>query len=425
MAITLPPVLDQGEEQRAVAAHILRRTGFGPFPGAVEAALDAHGSPDAILEAAIAAEPIPFPVIEGIDGPLDLENEALGNNALQKGWVRRMIDDDAGLHEKMMWFWHTHFTTSLTKAPGPYCWRQLRLLHQEALGNFGDLAKAMSVDAAMLQFLDGANSQVQDPNENYSRELLELFTMGRGNYTEDDVRAGARAMAGWRVVPDEAGPVRDPMSSLREPVTYLGATKVFTPDLAVDQILAQDATAPFIVAKLARYLIAVDPSPAQVAEWAQLFRSSGYEIRPLVEAMLRSDLFASARLSRSRHGIEWMCVVLRTTGIDVPDSHYTEAFSQVPYAPPNVAGWPDRWLTTSMFYARAAFLYGMDSYGFDLAKEPIGDVTDPVPDLLAHCGLYDVSTSTTQALQAVVDEAPDDQQRWIRSALLTPEFALA
>jgi len=405
-------------EQRAAAAHVLHRTSFGPFPGGVGAALDRHGDADSLLEATIAAAPVPLVTPANIDRPFDVNDKDLDNEELSNRWIERMCRDDVGLHDKMVWFWHTHFTSGFTKVAGLFCWRQLRTFHELALGNFGDLTKAITIDGAMLQWLDGSGSQQNEPNENYGRELLELFTMGRGNYTEADVRAAARGLAGWSVS-NERGVERFDVSSLSDPVTFLGRTEVFDVDSVVDRILEIPATAEFIVAKLARYFVGTVSNDV-VRTWADQFRSSGYELRPVVETILRSPEFRAARGGRGRSGIEWLCGVIRCAGLDPHQSWHIEDFAQIPYKPLNVAGWPDQWLSTSSLYARAAFVFGLD-----LQHAPLPTGGEDVDAVLEHCSLYEVSEPTRAALADVARRADGDRTHLLRAALISPEFAVA
>lgn len=401
------------------AAHVLRRTTFGPYPGAIAAALDAHGTAAAVIEAQLAAAPVPFSAPMDLDAPTDPAASTGTTDTLVRGWIARMLDPAAGLHEKMMWFWHTVFTSSTSKADGPNCWRQLRLLHRHALGNFGDLARSMNTDGAMLQWLDGGLSTPGHPNENYGRELLELFTLGRGHYTEQDIRTAARFLAGW--TPDRGAP-RPSFSDapeLHEPGEFLGATAVFTPDTLIDRILEQEATAPFIVAKLAAYLVGGDVPAATIDAWASTFRSSGYEIQPVVATMLRSPEFTAARWSRARNGIEWLCASVAAMRSEVPSSWVVQDFAQVPFWPLNVAGWPNRWLTASSLFARAGFLVAQP-----VTWVPASDA-DPVDAAIDQCSLVEVSPSTRTALANVVATQPDDPPAVLRAALMSPEFAVA
>lgn len=409
---------DGGE---AATAHVLRRTTFGPFPGQVERMLDEHGTPGAVLEAALAAQPVPYDPPPKIDEPFDPEDRTLVNEELIAHWLERMSSDDAWLHEKLMWFWHSHFATGIDKATAVYCWRQLRTFHREALGNFADLTRAMVTDAALLQYLDGDGNQASDPNENFGRELMELHTMGRGHYTQADVRAAAQALSGWSVVHERNGPTFSEGIALTSPVTFLGRPDVLRADDVADQLMAQEATAPFITRKLATFLLGADvASDDDIAAWARSFRSSGYEIGPLVEQILQSERFAASRHARARNGIEWICTLRRV--IDSTDMEIWDlsGFAQIPYAPYNVAGWPDRWTSMSSLFARVAYLERVEIRD-DLLEGAGGDRADAA---LARAGLFEVHEETRAALRAM-DQRGASGSDLVRGALATPEFALS
>ena len=166
-------------------AHLLRRTSFGPLPGQV-AALSAGGI-SAAINSVLAKPAIKY-------------KAHAGNNIepLQFSWLDRMANAKAGLHEKMVWFWHGHFTSSNAKVGNPALLAiQHNVFRAHALGNFRDLAYAITIDPAMLVYLDGDGSTIDAPNENYARELQELFTIGQPNVTQPNVVNAAKALSGW------------------------------------------------------------------------------------------------------------------------------------------------------------------------------------------------------------------------------------
>ncbi|MGD9796333.1 MAG: DUF1800 family protein, partial [Acidimicrobiia bacterium] len=167
-------------DDRALVAHLLRRTTFGPFPGQVEAL--AERGIDVAVRSVLSAN------------ALQLDPPEFGTDdderVLVDWWLDAMANPAAGLHEKMVWFWHGHLTSSLDKAEVQLMWRQHQLLRKHALGNFRDLLQAITIDAAMLAWLDGNGSTSEAPNQNYGREVMELFTLGHdGGYSEADVAA--------------------------------------------------------------------------------------------------------------------------------------------------------------------------------------------------------------------------------------------
>ena len=423
-------------QQLEVRAHILRRLTFGPFPGGPEASLAAHRSTADVLDAMLAAKPAAFVPPASIDVPFKindvrvLSEDVLGNGELVKFWIKRMASDEVGIHDKMMWFWHTVFTTSGKTGTFLFLWRQLRTLHANAMGNLRTLAKALVIDPAMMQFLNSDFSQIADPNENLARELMELFMLGRGNYTEQDVRAAAIGLAGWGI--DFTADISRYLPVTAKPVaTFLGKTGVFDPDSVVDQILAQPVAAPFVVRKMWHYFIGGPVDPKLVTEWSDAFRASDYEIAPLVAAMVRSDAFLQSYRSRPRRGVEWLAAVLRI--LDPPpgradnslDFTQVDQLGQTPYFPPNVAGWPDdtEWLSSSTGYTRSAYVATLPS------RVPVMSPRGRVQAALERCCLYDVSPETRAALDQLDGDLQGTRERqsahMVKAVLMTPEFGLA
>jgi uncharacterized protein (DUF1800 family) len=419
--------------EAARMASLLRRATFGPFPGQVDAHLDAGRDARDVVDDLLSTPAIPFTPPHDIDVPLSATSPPeLGAPTLQRWWVERMASDEAGLHEKLMWFWHGHFTTNASKANYLLLWHQLRTIHEHALGNFRDLAKAMVVDPAMLMWLDGADSKIDAPNENLGRELMELFTLGRGHYSEDDVRAAARSLAGWTIDFDRAEARFIPAFGPTEPDRFLGRTTRWTPQSLVDHILEQPATGPFVVRKLWRSFIGGPVDESLVATWADRFRSTGYEIRPLVATMLESLAWSRTEATRERSAIEWALAALRALGV-APTSVNTadiQSLGQAPYDPPNVAGWPDgdTWVSPASTFARASFVarYSEDPDAHAAAWG--ANRRDTVDAVLDRCSLFEVSASTTAGLRSLAQTVgPGAEGRLVllQAALLSPEFALA
>ena len=418
-------------------SHLLRRLTFGPFPGGTEASLEDHPTTEGYLDAMVGAKPVPFDPPSNLDVPYRFgdvkifKDEKLTNTELIHYWIKRMARDDIGLHDRMMWFWHTLFTTSGKMGTDLFLFRQLRTLHTHAMGNLRALAKALVIDPAMMQFLSSDFSKISDPNENLGRELMELFLMGRGNYTEDDVRAAAQGLAGWRVdFYTDVASLADPTPM--PPVTLLGKTGRFDPDAVVDQILTKPIVATHVVGKLWKSFIGGPKDEAQIKEWADQFRASDYEIAPLMAAIVRSDAFRSAKLTRPRSGVEWLVPIIRvleSAKFD-PDQNYLDPskldeLGQVPYFPPNVAGWPDdsQWLSSSTGYSRASYVLNTKS------KLPAVPKAERVEHALRRCGIYTLSASTAAALERFNDDVrgtPSERTTAVvKAAILTPEFGLA
>ncbi|WP_067545766.1 DUF1800 family protein [Nocardia crassostreae] len=405
-------------EQFAAVAHVLRRTTFGPFPGQVEE-LVGRGA-GAALDAVLSAR-----ALDPGNPVFDEEAEA-GEDGPVFRWLRLMADPAAGVHEKLVWFWHGHFTSSHDKVETwDLMWRQHLLLRRYALGNFRELAQAVTVDGAMLQWLDGAGSVAAGPNENHARELMELFTLGRGNYSQGDVRGAAVAMSGWDV--DEAGEVSfDAASGNSRSVSLLGRSVVNVRDV-VDALCDRPECARFIVVRLYEFLAGQSPSEQRAGELAAVFTRAGLEIRPLVETILRDAAFAAAVRARPRYPVEWVTAAFAMCGIDDPAGAFDTmtAIGQSPFYPPNVAGWPPgiRWLVPGAAVARAAF--AVDAPAIDA----IAGASDPVAVAFARAGIYDPTPATAVAARDLVFELrrePEEAATALLALVLTaPEFVLA
>lgn len=404
-----------GPSHEAQIAHVLRRTTFGPFPGQVKAL--APKGVDAAITRILAAKALattPAP-------PLDDD----GSNAPVDWWLDRMANPNAGIHEKMTWFWHGHLTTSHSKV---FRWKvefpQHLLLRKYAMGNFRTLLQKITVDAAMLLYLDGSWSTADDPNENYSRELMELFVLGRGNYTQDDVRNGAKALAGWYVDWDTGKIGFNDWGALDAPVPYLGKSVKRAPDV-VDAVLAHPRSAPWVVGRIHLFLTGAAPA-RPVNALAKTFRANGFETRPIVEAIVRDPSFMRGRLNRARTPVEWIIPAMAALGLTRKDLRRWTLYDmgQVPFHPPSVAGWPAglRWLSPSFALARAAF--ATDATGITA----VANAADPVAAALERCSLYEVSDQTMTALRDAADSLPNAKER--ATVLLglivgSPDFALA
>ncbi|MVU82059.1 DUF1800 family protein [Nocardia sp. ET3-3] len=405
-------------DESAAVAHVLRRTTFGPFPGRVEE-FAGRGGGD-VIDTVLGAK-----ALEPATPVFDEDEDAAASGPVGR-WLKAMADPAAGVHEKLVWFWHGHFTSSHDKVDTwELMWQQHTLLRKHAMGNFRELAQAVTVDGAMLQWLDGAGSVADAPNENHGRELMELFTVGRGIYTQQDVKAAAVALSGWNV--DDHGAVSfDPDSGNRRAVELLGRQVISARDV-VDVLCDRPETARFIAAKLHLFLVGQAASEQRLGELAAVFTQARLEIRPLVEAILRHPSFLEARYTRPRYPVEWVTAALAVCGItDVAKAFETmTGLGQSPFYPPNVAGWPpgNRWIAPGTSVARAA-----------LAVEApviaeIADASDPVEAVFRRAAIYDPTPETRTAARdlafALRREPRQAASALLALAITAPEFTLA
>lgn len=344
-------------------AHLLRRAGFGADQETVLACLQ-EGF-DATIHKLVHYE-------EAL-GPNDLqtmEDRQIGdilsqNNIadLQVWWLNRMVQTDRPLQEKMTLFWHGHFATAYSKVNSArLMFQQNQLFRRHAVGNFRDLTLAVSKDPAMIWYLDNNTNRKGHPNENYARELMELFTLGIGHYTEQDVREGARAFTGWTFNRLTGQFVFLPRQHDDGIKTFLGRTGNFNGDDIVNILMEQPSCAPFICTKLFKYFIHENPTPDEVRPFAEVFRRSNYEIKPVLEAMFRSKVFYSpkAMWSKVKSPTEFVVSAVRSTGAQVPVRFLPAAMrsmNQELFNPPSVKGWDGglTWINTTTLMTRFNF----------------------------------------------------------------------
>ncbi len=412
----------------ALVAHALRRTTFGPSPGAVEtfAAKGADG-PRSAIEWALAQPPLAI-----LPGEITKDDW----DVYLRGWTDNLRSPEAGLHEKMVWFWHGHLTTSSLKVG------QLKMLHDQqklfrkhALGNFRAMLHDITVNAAMLLYLDGAGSTVEAPNENYAREVMELFSLGRGQYAEPDVKAGALGFAGYDVDWESGAVSFDEERALGGEIEFLGKRGRFRAHDLVDILCDHPACATHISGKVYGFLVGNAPTAERLTSLADEFRSSGLDISKLVTSIVLSEEFLNQRLNRPRYPIEWWTSALHALGPvregEDPDVQpwVLEQLDQLPHRPPNVAGWPtgERWLSPSQQLARASYVW---SWSWRI--QPLeADGHDLVQAVCERTNLHEVSAATREALHSAATatagaaDALSVTRRLFTVALTSPEFALA
>jgi len=354
------------------AAHLLRRAGFGGTPQEIAryAAMSPSGAVASLIHFPGASSFSPPPAVMGrpaMGRPTkDQRREAVADIvALQMWWLNRMLTTPAPLQEKMTFFLHGHFTTAaIEKGVWPdLVLAQNQLLRENALGNLHDLTLALSKDPAMLLYLDNAENNKSHPNENYARELMELFTLGLGNYTEEDVRQSARAFTGWTVDRRTGTFFANPRTHDDGYKTFLTHSGDFDGSDIVDIIYQQRTCERFWSSALLNAFVYNDPEPDLVDEFANVIARNRFELAPSLSVLLQSNVFYSERAYRAlvKSPVEFAVGVhkqLGLTQIAVGTPAALRAMGQVLFHPPNVAGWPGgaHWLTSQMLIARDNYI---------------------------------------------------------------------
>lgn len=272
-------------------------------------------------------------------------------------WLDAMVNSDAQLTEKMALFWHGHFASRIVNI----YYQQLLLndIRQNALGNFGDLLKAVSKSASMLQFLNNQQNRKEHPNENFAREVMELFTLGRGNYTEADVKEAARAFTGWGFSMDGQFQFR-PFAHDNGSKTFLGKTGNFNGDDILNILLQQKQTAVFITKKICRYFVNEQLDDAHIQWLAGRFYQSNYDIKGLMNDIFTADWFYDDKniAQKIKSPVELIVGIRRLLPMQISNPEiqllFQRALGQLLFYPPNVAGWPGgkAWIDSSSLMLR-------------------------------------------------------------------------
>ena len=422
--------------ESARVMHLLRRTTMGYTPAQLDAALSDGFSKtvDRLIETK-SAEP---PALAAASTPGG--RFAIGE--LQQWWVNHMLTTPTPFAERMTLFWHGHFTSDYRKAADDtFMYWQNLTWRRMAMTDLRSMLMQVTTDPAMLRYLDLATSTGQSPNENYSRELMELFTMGAGNYTEDDVRESAKALAGWQLPPpdsfatvvvDKANNVtrRLPVYSSQKPgvfnprraykgsVTYLGKSGPLDTQGVIDRILAQPATAALIANKVVLQFVTARPDATYVKNLGDTFRRSKYDMKTLMRAVFTSPEFTAAQSYRGlvKSPTEFMVSAARALGVSNPAKVIVASGSgmgQSLFDPPDVNGWPNNesWISSNTVVERVNYV----TAALGQAKGMLPSPTDAV-----HKHLDGVLSPQTASF---FNQAADDRARWF-VALASPEFQL-
>ena len=372
----------------ATAAHLLNRAAFGGTPAEIEATRKkglAAAVGELVDPRANSAE-IPAPTwahprnVQATRMEIKAAKER-GENFQQKArqvrmmegedivdlrrwWLERMAKGPAPLLEKMTLFWHGHFATSVQKVRDAYwMWLQNDTLRRNAFGNFATLVKRMSRDPAMMIYLDLQQSRKEHPNENWARELMELFTVGIGNYSEQDIRESARAFTGYRIDMTTQQFRFAPFQEDHGTIAFMGKTGNLNGDDIIDILVSKPACAQFIGRKLWRFFVEDDPRAEMVDAIAERTRAHNFEMRPVLREIFSSAEFYSDRVIGSQIKSPVQYIVQTSKLLNAPPpapiaaQNAMRQMGQILFAPPNVKGWDGgrEWISTSTLLFRYNF----------------------------------------------------------------------
>lgn len=371
------------------AAHLLNRAGFGGTEKEIDQVLRLGPQkaadwlldfPNAPAEEQSQKDVPDLSVVEGYPGDFRAIREKMRNMSPQERkeyrqmlqranrqaivetaswWLKRMAYGSHPLQEKLTLFWHGHFTTSAREErSATLMWNQNELLRRNAAGNFRTFVREISRDPAMLDYLNNQQNRKAHPNENYARELMELFTLGIGNYTEHDIRESARSFTGWAHDGDDFIFRKNEHDTGQK--TFMEHTGNFDGDDIIEIILQQPACPRYIASRLWEFFAYESAEQPIIDHLAAVLKDNKWELRPVLRAMLTSKAFYGPRAigAQIKSPIQLVVGTVRILGLDMPQSRIVgpalNQMGQVPLEPPNVKGWPGgrAWINTSTLFVR-------------------------------------------------------------------------
>jgi uncharacterized protein (DUF1800 family) len=428
--------------QRLETSRLLHRFGFGPRPGEYAQAL-ADGV------AATRSKVLTVPAVDaGAAKVIEPEITDLGprpkpntkevvpfaiamryqSQQMVTWWLDRMAASDHGLTERMTWFWHGHWATSIQKLNYALPMiKQNKTLRANCLGNFATMTKAMINDGALQFWLDGQDNTLKAPNENLGRELMELFTLGVGRYTEDDVKNISRALTGYQVARSSGEVTINERRRDKNPVTLLGTTTVFTGDSLADFLVARDDSAQFVAERLwYRFISSTEDMPKSFSAKSAF---AARDISAAVAAMAADNAMRDEKYAMVKSPVEWFisaCRALELTPSQLKTPaqliNYLDKLGQVPFSPPNVGGWPagEAWLSSATAQYRIAFATWLIKQS-DLTVLKSMTPAQRVVKSADWLGVAEWSPRTKAALR----DAQGDPAQFALLALCSPEYIVS
>jgi uncharacterized protein (DUF1800 family) len=428
--------------QRLETSRLLQRFGFGPRPGEYAQALKdgveaTRAKVLAVPTVDAGANTVVMPEITDLGKRPAANSKEIVPYAiavrfqiqqLVMWWLDRMALSDHGLTERMTWFWHGHWATSVDKVNFALpMLNQNKTLRTYCLGNFKDMSRAMINDSALQFWLDGQDSTLTAPNENLGRELMELFVLGVDRYTEDDVKAAARALTGYQVVNYSGTLTFNPKRHDPTLITILGKTQTFTGETLSDFLVARDDNATFIAERLwYRFMSSTETMPSSFAPKSAL---ATRDISAAVKAMASDPAIRDEKNDLVKSPVEWFiaaCRALKITpsALKTPAQliNYLNQMGQVPFSPPNVGGWPagEAWLSSATAQYRISFATWLIKQG-DLSALTAIPVESRVLKSADWLGVAEWSPRT----QAALRNSLADPAQFTLLALCSPEFIVS
>lgn len=420
---------------RLEISRLYHRFGFGPKPGEFIAALRAGIAPTREKILKIPSTPSPLPLNFSDLGPRPTPNTpevitfaaALRQQKedLLLGWLDAMVTSDQPIQERMVWFWHGHWATSLSKVDYPRAmYLQNETFRKSALGDFRQLAQAMLQDCALQYWLDGQVSTVKAPNENLAREFMELFTLGVNRYSEDDVKALAKIFTGFQLNLSAGTTSFNPQRHDTGVVKLLDTTRSFTPEEAVDLLVSRADCQLFLRERIwYRFVSSTEIMPQGfMGQLASTDRTISTYIQKAAIDVSLSD----TRYSMVKSPVEWFisaCRALELIPSQLKDSgqlqRHLDRLGQLPFYPPNVGGWPagHAWLSS------ASAQYRLVAADWLVKQSSLRALTDlPVDRRVLTSADWLGVAEWTPRTQAALRESLANPQEFAVLALCSPEY---
>jgi len=429
------------QSNRLEISRLFHRFAFGPKPGEYTAAL--KSGVVSTRKKILTVSRIPTSIIVSDPQITDLGKYPSPNSPevinfavskrrqirdMQLWWLDLMVLSPNGLTEKMTWFWHGHWATSINKVSYALpMYLQNKTLRKFCLANFTEMAGAMVGDGALQIWLDGPASSAKAPNENLARELMELFTLGVGRYTEQDVKEIARVLTGVQVEPWSGQVTINPVRQDRNPVTVFGSTQSLNGESLADLLVKRKDCQRFIPERIwHRFISSTEKMPDN---FAAIKAFDDRVIAKAVSATVNSSVMGNTKYEMVKSPVEWFVASCRALEL-VPSKlntseqliFYLDALGQVPFAPPNVGGWPDgaSWLSSASALSRFAFANWLvpQSSLQVVGKMLISDRTKKSLDWLGV-------PEWTDRTQSVLDDTSSDPIQFTVMALCSPEYIVS